>query len=526
MFNRFLSWIRRWSLLTWLLLFLVVVGALPRFYRLTTTSEFLGDQGRDAYRVAKIFKEGDLVFIGPVTSIGNMYLGPAYYYFMLPWLWLSYPSPLGPILAVATLSTLTIFVLYLLGRELVGRRPALLAAGFFAFSWTAISFARFSWNPNPAPLLTVLLLWSLQRALTRHLHYWWLVTIFFVLLIQLHYMNLLLLPVLAGFALLQLWLSWSPRAILTSWQIKTSPIKHLLLNWLKAGLIAILLLSPLIAFDIKHGGTNFLALGGLLGGDNPISQLHGLTLGSRVLLYFSQLGARLIQILASLAWFKEGWVTVVLVVSLLLGLGWRHWRARHLSLGEAMIYLVLLVALVGLGFYSHAVYPHYLLFLLPVVFWLYGLWIETLFSFGRGGGKGLALLFLMLFLWVNLDKMQFQRASYTFADFEQIAEAIQDQIQVGERYNLVFLSGTKEYYGQNFRFFLDRFQEKAPLDPERDELSSAQVEVVIDEGKLTLDQIFSLPIFELQFLRAEQLRATLNLEPGIKVYVFDKTRSP
>ena len=71
------------------LLLILAVAIFLRFYNLKNTMMFQGDQGRDAMVVANIFKNLDPVFIGPVTSIGNMYLGPFYYYFMLPFLFLS-----------------------------------------------------------------------------------------------------------------------------------------------------------------------------------------------------------------------------------------------------------------------------------------------------------------------------------------------------------------------------------------------------------------------------------------------------
>lgn len=67
-----------------ILLVLIIAGSWLRLYRLSSTIMFQGDQGRDALIVAKMFKDFDLAFVGPVTSIGNMYLGPFYYYFMLP----------------------------------------------------------------------------------------------------------------------------------------------------------------------------------------------------------------------------------------------------------------------------------------------------------------------------------------------------------------------------------------------------------------------------------------------------------
>ncbi|MBP9700599.1 hypothetical protein KBD71_04945, partial [Candidatus Woesebacteria bacterium] len=58
-----------------LFLFFLALGTFLRFYRLRSTMQFLGDQGRDALIARGILMDRDPAFIGPVTSVGNMYLG-------------------------------------------------------------------------------------------------------------------------------------------------------------------------------------------------------------------------------------------------------------------------------------------------------------------------------------------------------------------------------------------------------------------------------------------------------------------
>ena len=140
-----------------LALVITILAGFLRFYKIPETVMFLGDQGRDALIVANIFRKLDPVLIGPVTSVGNMYLGPLYYYIMLPFLWLSYPSPLGPVYAVAFFSTLSVFITYLVAKKMFSPSTGLLAAFFIAFSASAIDLSRFSWNPNLAPLFSLLI---------------------------------------------------------------------------------------------------------------------------------------------------------------------------------------------------------------------------------------------------------------------------------------------------------------------------------------------------------------------------------
>lgn len=92
--QRIVQKLNQFSTADWVAVVLVAAAFFLRFYNLEDSQQFLGDQGRDAIVVSRMFVEKDPVFIGPITSVGDIYLGPLYYYFMLPFLWLSYPSPM------------------------------------------------------------------------------------------------------------------------------------------------------------------------------------------------------------------------------------------------------------------------------------------------------------------------------------------------------------------------------------------------------------------------------------------------
>jgi len=79
----------------WLLGLILVVGAFLRLYKIDQYMTFLGDEGRDVIIVSRFIKHFDLMLVGPGTSVGNMYLGPLYYYLMVPALFLAGFSPVG-----------------------------------------------------------------------------------------------------------------------------------------------------------------------------------------------------------------------------------------------------------------------------------------------------------------------------------------------------------------------------------------------------------------------------------------------
>ena len=97
----------------WLIILIILISAFCRLYRIQDYMEFLGDQGRDVVIVRDFLKNGNLFFIGPQTSIGNMYLGPYYYYFFVaPGLLLANFNPVGPAIVVALLGILTVYLLF------------------------------------------------------------------------------------------------------------------------------------------------------------------------------------------------------------------------------------------------------------------------------------------------------------------------------------------------------------------------------------------------------------------------------
>ena len=61
-------------------------GIFLRFYRFSDFATFLGDQGRDAIIIKRMLTFEHLPAIGAPTSVGQVYLGPFYYYFIAPWL--------------------------------------------------------------------------------------------------------------------------------------------------------------------------------------------------------------------------------------------------------------------------------------------------------------------------------------------------------------------------------------------------------------------------------------------------------
>jgi 4-amino-4-deoxy-L-arabinose transferase-like glycosyltransferase len=110
--------------------------------------------------VRRLLTDFDPILIGPGTSIGNMYLGPLYYYLMAPFLLIFNFSPAGPAIGVAILSILTIWLIWFVSRKWFGKFPALITAFLYALSPAVIIYSRSSWNPNIMPFFALLTIYA------------------------------------------------------------------------------------------------------------------------------------------------------------------------------------------------------------------------------------------------------------------------------------------------------------------------------------------------------------------------------
>ena len=147
-----------------LLIIILLIAAFLRLYRIGDYMEYLGDQGRDITIIRDFLKNGNLFFIGPQTSIGNMYLGPYFYYLITPSLWLANYSPVGPAIFIALLGIATVFLIYFVCQRWFNRKIGFIAAFLFAISPVVIRYSNFIWNPNIMPFFALLFIFLFFEA--------------------------------------------------------------------------------------------------------------------------------------------------------------------------------------------------------------------------------------------------------------------------------------------------------------------------------------------------------------------------
>lgn len=149
----------------WLLVVVLGIAFVTRFYRLRELTTFGGDQGVDYLRVFEILKSRRPTLLGPVTHVG-IYLGPLYYYLLAPFFLIFKFDPIAAPVMFALFGTATVGLVYQLAKELFRQKVQSLpffAAVLYAVSPVILESSRAPSQPHLIPFFATLLLISAVR---------------------------------------------------------------------------------------------------------------------------------------------------------------------------------------------------------------------------------------------------------------------------------------------------------------------------------------------------------------------------
>ena len=186
----------------YLVIIIIVLAAILRFWRLEALTTFSGDQGYDFLIVKRMLVDGKFTLlgpkIGPYNELGNLYLGPAYYYLIAPFLLIFNFDPIGPAVLTVILALGTILLIYLIGLTFFSKPAAILASSLYAFNVFLIDQSRAASNPHLIPFFVALLIFSILQITVKESQFriWSIVAgISMGIMFQLHYLTVSLIPV-------------------------------------------------------------------------------------------------------------------------------------------------------------------------------------------------------------------------------------------------------------------------------------------------------------------------------------------
>jgi len=424
-------------------IFLLLLAAFLRLYRISDYMTFLGDEGRDALVWLRMVYKGKFTLIGPSTSIGNMYLGPLYYYLMLPFFVIFGLSPVGPSVGVAFFSLATIFLIWWMGKEWFGNLTGLIAALFYAISPVAIFYGRSSWNPNIMPFFALLTIFGIWNFWKKNNFFWLpLIGVFLSFAIQSHYLGLLLIPTFLIF--------W----FLTFLGIGKAKMrkKFLFFSFLCLFFFLFLTVFPLVWFDFRHNFINYQAF-------YKFFSERQETVNFKIYKALPKIWPIWQMMITRLVAAKEGFWGMFFSVFLFLGLVFSFFLARRERKLKPLILILIWLSfgLIGLGNYKQHIYDHYFGFLFPVPFFILGMLLEIIFKKGNFG-KLLVFFILVFLFFLNFKNSPLREIpNFQMRRSEEVDRKILAESE-GEPFNLALIA--KQNYKDGYAFFLEKWKAK------------------------------------------------------------------
>jgi len=391
----------------------LLLAAFLRLYRIADYMTFLGDEGRDVLVVYNIL-HGKLTLLGPTSSVGGFFLGPIYYYFMAPFLWLFNYNPVGPAVMVALFGVATVWLIYKFCSDLFNKRVGLIAALLYAISPLVIAYSRSSWNPNPLPFFSLLSLFTLYKGIVKKSYK--LIFASGILLgisMQLHYLAMFLAFIIFLYILFTEIFEgrFNLKKLLLSLIKKYSLVlSGFVIGWL-----------PFLAFELRHGFLNikkifdFVFSGGNAGENtNFFVNLYDV--------FFRLFGRLIVAFPPSEQFFKYDrlilnlWIGLVLSLAILSSVYllfnfYKSFKQRNESFNKyLLIVLWFFVGIILFGFYKKSIYDYYFSFMFPVPFITLALLMSFVYENKKIKyfGKIISVLLFIFLFFINIQGLPFR----------------------------------------------------------------------------------------------------------------------
>ncbi len=438
-----------------LLIIILLLASFLRLYRVEDYMVFLGDEGRDVL-VSLHMLQGKIPFLGPRVSAGDFFLGPMYYYFMTPFLWLFHYDPVGPAIMVSLFGVATVYLIYFVGKEFFNSSAGLIAALLYSVSPLVLRFSRSSWNPNLMPFFSLLTLYVLYRAIKKpHWKLFFVIGLLFGITMQLHYIEVFLGIIIFIFFLIGTWIQEK---------------KNSFINIFKRGLLVIsgflISMSPFLAFEIKNGFPNIRTIFSFIFSSNTESgyETGGTFLSTITTVFIRVFGALLLRFPESKDFGKytSGLLNFWELVIILLALLSLIYLFRNKN--RLVILLLSLWCFLGIfffGFYKKAIYDYYYGFLFPLPFLLVGNLIAGSFEPNKKlFTRVLSIIVIIFLVAFNLYGNPFRNEPNRVKDqTEKISEFVLNKTG-GEPYNFALMADNNSDYG--YRYFFE-IAKRAPV---------------------------------------------------------------
>lgn len=527
-------WLKNnWDLVV--LLLVVILGIVLRFWNIHLLQFFTYDQARDAIYVKRIVIDHVPRLLGTQTSLPGMYLPPFYYYTIAPILWLARLNPIGIDVYSATIGVLVILLVYFVANQMFGKPAGIAAAALYSLSPLNVELSRRAWNPNTLPFFILLAFYFLWRCFEKK-----------------EEKDFLFSSIVYGYCLSLHFGAWTLAPIfLFSWLFfwKKNGDKKILLG--SAGAIIFFVL-PLFLFELRH---NFFLLSqakifffdqqhlGLAQGNfiesilTSVIAIFIILLSGRILVS-TQAPLEFSGKLSDLFRFSQPISVVahkpfsisfqwwgIVILGLIIGFSiWYFFKGKEktLKFSLALLWSWVITGIIVSQFYAGKFFFFYYLFLFPVPFLLSG-FIAKVFWESRWGRLIVTLSVLAISCFHLQHTTVFETYWRDINDLHNVARVIGQDVSEEMPFNIASARREADRWDRNavdYQYFVETFYHRQPLDWLPEDYEKAEILYLVSESG-EIDPLKS-PIMEVQKFSPKEILATWELPKNIVIYKLGK----
>lgn len=423
----------------WPIIFIVIIGIGLRLISLESLFYFTYDEEIPAFVGKSLYDSLKFPLIGGVTPFG-VHLPPYFYWLLATLISINNLNPLIWGVASAILSSVTIILIYIVGKDFFNKKTGYFAAIIWSFSYIANVYDRHLWALYWGPMLALATLYSLKRIQSGYKKSTLLLAAVFVWSVSTDPSNLI-------FIFLSI-------AVFIIYKIKITKTEIL------AIVIVTLSLFPLVFFDLRHNFTNTKPLLQYLQADKSASRFVNQNFMDRTFI-FSNSFVRLIypfgdqeiskQYSYCKSYIEEKYSEIpyiLKIIALFALTGFTIFGFKSKNKGRFLMSSVVIFYFIGIQAYGSIVngdiFEHYLTGLFPI----FVLFIA--YALSRFSNKA-ALIVLTLFMILNMGKLFTMVNSHGLTNKKAAIEYVGNQSGT-EEFSLESLSTCWRYSGYRYLF--------------------------------------------------------------------------
>lgn len=222
------------------LILILLIGLFFRTYKLEELYIFEHDQDLFSWIVKDILIDKHPRLIGQLTSIDGLFIGPFFYYLLVPFFVISKMNPVSALIPAIFLGLFTVWSLYFVFSKHLNTKIGLIAAFLYSVSLGSVFYDRWVVPTQPVILWSVWYLYTLFNLLKGDSRVLWLLAVLIGLIWSIH---IALAPLLFIIPLGVFLIKKNKKL-----HIKKISKKDVLLSFI----LILLFLSPLLIFEIRH----------------------------------------------------------------------------------------------------------------------------------------------------------------------------------------------------------------------------------------------------------------------------------